>query len=335
MSTNPFSLPARVTRSMGLKQDPEGNDEKDGKQEKAPEQDLQDKEVIHAHDLRILSWNMGKASSEKGLTAKKLVKMLKGLKANVLIAQEPPLFVQDFATRKQSTESEWHGQMLGTGQGTIVVIYRNGEVTCSQLKALDPVGVGQGTNCISEENPIVCFTISGLQKTTVKVATFHSPYDASARSVFAKRACEQAKKDGADIVIGDFNTYGISCPIRGDYSMFLALPTSGMSSKFGTDTGSSPLDKIVAKDTLLNCRRGRVIPKKGADKPQTNPSRSVVDLTMSEWGDKFAVPSDHLPIYIDVGPLQTDREAKSIEDSEKTDARAPKKLKSGEQNDGN
>lgn len=315
--SSPTIPTARTTRSMARQQaDPdqdrmdldEDADAVDLVQPGVGDSDPGATDVEGPPDLRIVSWNMQKQGVEAGMNAGKLFRMLDDVGANVFIAQEPPRYLSGMTAPRsgRGASSGWTAvPVQGGTQGTIVVATKNGEASCTQPGRLSSPQLGQGTRRIVEDNPIVHFSVHG-QSSAVSLATFHAPYDSSIRQQYVKKAMDIAYEAKVDAVMGDFNTYGIDNPHRlrggGGFELKLASPTSGVGKN--AKGGSSPLDKIVAGPRFARARCGRVVPKRGAARPARGApgGPSVQDITMAAWPDSRSVPSDHLPIYMDVGP---------------------------------
>jgi hypothetical protein len=267
-----------------------------------------------APDLRIVSWNMQRQGAEQGMNHGKLFKMLDDLGANVLLAQEPPRYLESMTTPRsqRGAAGGWTVRRVEGGtQGTMVVATKNGKATCTKLDRIESPSLGQGTKLIGRDNPIAKVTLHG-QAAEVTLATFHAPYDCSIRDQFVRNAltaaAAQKNSNEVDLVMGDFNTYGTHNPDythnkgNGDrYVLLLASPTSGAGKN--AKGGSGPLDKIVGKPWFVRGQRGRIVPKSGAAKPAAGaPSGpSVRDIIFPSWDTMRSVPSDHLPIYVDVG----------------------------------
>lgn len=266
--------------------------------------------------MKIISWNLQAGGSAGNKDIARLLKLFEDHGADAVFVQEPTEALKAWG-KSQGTEpkqprgvnSAWKAWTFDGGtQGTIVVLTSGSTTLAGQLRNLGPFNLGQGTNRITQENPLVAGTLNKADNDEmVTFATCHAPYDRSIAGQYCNRAMtaiENTTIDNKkiDVWMGDLNTYGITMPLGSaaanvNYFVALASPTS--------DRGTgSPLDKAIINakyysNGAIRYSCGRIIPEESINQPDDNaPHGGVEDQPEKSWERRTDVPSDHLPIYL-------------------------------------
>jgi endonuclease/exonuclease/phosphatase family metal-dependent hydrolase len=251
--------------------------------------------------MRVLCWNVyGNGGRDYDFPG-----LLTAWGADVAIFLEPPEWMRRGGTEERAllhrpvrlqppVPSNWRliGCTDGHYQGNAFVAYRVG--TAVAIRSVQVPGTAQ-------DNRLMLITVTTLAETR-HIASCHAPFAANSGEArqYITNAMRMIARDGIDRVLnlpdlwlGDFNTYGNVAPQGADpnYVLALAHPTSGFGPRAPAE--HYPLDKILSKATVPLVQCGRITP--GSVMPMRG------DIPHLAWDRDGDVPSDHLPIYADIG----------------------------------
>lgn len=248
-------------------------------------------------EVKVLCWNI---QSKDPTTIMKFIKST-GVIWDAVFLLEPGKFVK-YKDNNPPVEKryvcDYHKGVSGDSQSDLAILRLDqdnivGDVTGTAVT----VSVGEGRTLWTVD-------VGGF-----RFATSHAPFvnnDGSAAS-WLNKAGETIINNKINIWLGDFNTSGDSVPtsIRRKYFCVLGgLKTSLNENKQLV----SPYDKICISENLFNCLEeadaaGRVLPKapKGYYPLEIHKTKEWSSRDINFEGmDHALVPSDHLPIYVNL-----------------------------------